>query len=60
MAQIRQISKKRNLESPDLYDKFQYVAKSIERFFFWVGGGFCFPYFHSQNLAKLFSEGSLL
>jgi hypothetical protein len=42
MAQIPQISKKRNFESPDLYDKLQYVAKNIERFFLW---GFFFPTF---------------
>jgi hypothetical protein len=33
MAQILQISKKKDFESPDFYDKFQWVvAKNIEGF----------------------------
>ncbi len=37
MAQICQISKTKVSESPDFYDKFQWVAKNIE--------GFCFFFF---------------
>ncbi len=39
MAQIRQISQKKGFEIDRFYDKFQEVAKNIERFWF-------FSYFH--------------